>query len=451
MKWLAEHAWVDGAWASQVLLEADASGHWQRVQAQATPLESQGAQPLGTVLPGMTNAHSHAFQRAMAGLAERSDRAQDDFWSWRERMYQVALRIGPDALESVAAWLYAEMLRAGYTQVCEFHYVHRDPQGHAYADPAEMAWALVRAAQRTGMGLTLLPTVYMRQGFGQDSLNDTQRRFRADPDFVLEVQARLAQHAQTHRPGLLHSGVALHSLRAVPLSALRDVDQALPHAPLHIHVAEQDKEVQDCLAHHGHRPIEWLAEQLPLNARWHLVHATHATPEELRALQACGASVVLCPTTEANLGDGRFDWVTALSLGLKGSVGTDSHVNRNWTEELRWLEYVQRLQWQQRNVSLLHQAGETAGQLFNWALDGGAAASGLPLRGLAVGQRADMVELDLSSDALLGVPAAHVLDAWVFSTPSSNVRRVFVGAQAVPDRRAELAPGFVQAMASLLS
>ncbi|MEY2810506.1 MAG: formimidoylglutamate deiminase, partial [Pseudomonadota bacterium] len=283
------------------------------------------------------------------------------------------------------------------------------------------------------------------------SLNDTQRRFRADPDFVLEVQARLAQHAQNHRPGLLHSGVALHSLRAVPLSALRDVDQALPQAPLHIHVAEQDKEVQDCLAHHGRRPIEWLAEQLPLNARWHLVHATHATPQELRLLQQSGATVVLCPTTEANLGDGRFDWVTALSLGLKGSVGTDSHVNRNWTEELRWLEYVQRLQWQQRNVSLLHQAGETAGQLFNWALDGGAAASGLPLRGLAVGQRADMVELDLSSDALLGVPAAHVLDAWVFSTPSSNVRRVFVGAQAVPDRRAELAPGFVQAMASLLS
>jgi formimidoylglutamate deiminase len=314
-----------------------------------------------------------------------------------------------------------------------------------------MAWALVRAAQRTGMGLTLLPTVYMRQGFGQDSLNDTQRRFRADPEFVLEVQARLTQHAQTQRPSLLYSGVALHSLRAVPLSALRDVEQALPHAPLHIHVAEQDKEVQDCLAHHGRRPIAWLAEQLPLNARWHLVHATHATPEELRALQACGASVVLCPTTEANLGDGRFDWVTALSLGLKGSVGTDSHVNRNWTEELRWLEYVQRLQWQQRNVSLLHQVGETAGQLFNWALDGGAAASGLPLRGLAVGQRADMVELDLSSDALLGVPAAHVLDAWVFSTPSSNVRRVFVGAQAVPDRRAELAPGFVQAMASLLS
>jgi formimidoylglutamate deiminase len=403
------------------------------------------------VLPGLTNAHSHAFQRAMAGLAERSDRPQDDFWSWRERMYQVALRIGPEALENVAAWLYAEMLRAGYTQVCEFHYVHHDPQGNAYADPAEMAWALVRAAQRTGIGLTLLPTVYMRQGFGQDGLSNSQRRFRAEPDFVLGIQARLANYARSSATGLLHAGVALHSLRAVPLGALREVETALPQAPLHIHVSEQTKEVEDCLQSHGRRPIEWLAEQVSLNSRWHLVHATHATAHELTLIRDAGASVVLCPTTEANLGDGRFDWAAALSLGVKGSVGTDSHVNRNWTEELRWLEYVQRLHWQQRNVSLQHQAGDTAGRLLSWALEGGAAASGLPLGGLAVGQRADMVELDLGCDALLGLPASHVLDAWVFSTPSSPARRVFVGGQAVPDRRAELAPGFVQAMASLVS
>jgi formimidoylglutamate deiminase len=403
------------------------------------------------VLPGLTNAHSHAFQRAMAGLAERTDRPQDDFWSWRERMYQVALRMGPEALENVAAWLYAEMLRAGYTQVCEFHYVHHDPQGHAYADPAEMAWALVRAAQRTGIGLTLLPTVYMRQGFGQDGLRDSQRRFRADPDFVLGIQSRLTHFAQLNAPGLLYAGVALHSLRAVPPGALHEIEQALPQAPLHIHVSEQTREVQDCLQSHGRRPIEWLAEQVSLNSRWHLVHATHATAHELTLIRDAGASVVLCPTTEANLGDGQFDWSTALSLGVKGSVGTDSHVNRNWTEELRWLEYVQRLHWQQRNVSLQQQAGDTAGRLLSWALEGGAAASGLPLGGLAVGQRADMVELDLGCDALLGLPASHVLDAWVFSTPSSPARRVFVGGQAVPDRRAELAPGFVQAMASLVS
>jgi formimidoylglutamate deiminase len=451
MKWLAEHAWVGGQWAAQVLLQADASGHWTRVQPHATRPECEGAQPLGMVLPGLTNAHSHAFQRAMAGLAERSDRPQDDFWSWRERMYQVALRIGPEALENVAAWLYAEMLRAGYTQVCEFHYVHHDPQGNAYADPAEMAWALVRAAQRTGIGLTLLPTVYMRQGFGQDGLSNSQRRFRAEPDFVLGIQARLANYARSSATGLLHAGVALHSLRAVPLGALREVETALPQAPLHIHVSEQTKEVEDCLQSHGRRPIEWLAEQVSLNSRWHLVHATHATAHELTLIRDAGASVVLCPTTEANLGDGQFDWSTALSLGVKGSVGTDSHVNRNWTEELRWLEYVQRLHWQQRNVSLQQQAGDTAGRLLSWALEGGAAASGLPLGGLAVGQRADMVELDLGCDALLGLPASHVLDAWVFSTPSSPARRVFVGGQAVPDRRAELAPGFVQAMASLVS
>jgi len=310
---------------------------------------------------------------------------------------------------------------------------------------------LVRAAQRTGIGLTLLPTVYMRQGFGQAGLSDSQRRFRADPDFVLDIQSRLAGFARLNAPGLLHAGVALHSLRAVPLGALHEVENALPQAPLHIHVSEQTKEVQDCLQTHGRRPIEWLAEQVSLNSRWHLVHATHATPPELKLIRDAGASVVLCPTTEANLGDGRFDWTTALSLGVKGSVGTDSHVNRNWTEELRWLEYVQRLQWQQRNVSLQHQAGNTAGRLLSWALAGGAAASGLPLGGLAVGQRADMVELDLDCDALLGLPASHVLDAWVFSTPSSPARRIFVGGQAVPDRRAELAPGFVQAMASLVS
>lgn len=451
MKWLADHAWVQGAWASEVLLESDASGHWCRVSPNATPQETQGAEHLGVVLPGLTNAHSHAFQRAMAGMAERSDRPHDDFWSWRERMYQVALRISPEALEQVAAWLYGEMLRGGYTHVCEFHYVHRDPSGQAYADPAEMAWALVRAAQRTGMGLTLLPTVYMRQGFGQSTLNDTQRRFRADADFILSIEERLSQHARRLTTGLFRSGVAIHSLRAVPLNAILAIESALPHSPLHIHVAEQSKEVNDCLAHHQRRPIEWLAEQVPLNERWHLVHATHATPQELASIQQSGATVVICPTTEANLGDGRFDWVTALALGVKGSVGTDSHVNRNWPEELRWLEYVQRLHCQQRNVSLQQQVGATAGCLFNWALHGGAAASGLPLGGLAVGQRADLVELDTECDALLGMPVAHMLDAWVFSTPSSPARRVVVGGQAVPNRRTEWARDFGLAMASLVN
>jgi formimidoylglutamate deiminase len=451
MKWLAERAWIQGAWATQVLLESDANGQWCRIEPHATPQAAAGAERLGVVLPGLTNAHSHAFQRAMAGLAERSDRPQDDFWSWRERMYQVALRISPETLEQVAAWLYAEMLRGGYTHVCEFHYVHRDPQGQPYTDPAEMAWALVRAAQRTGIGLTLLPTVYMRQGFGQDGLSEAQRRFRADADFILSIEERLAQHAKAVTTGVFQSGVALHSLRAVPVHAILQVEQALPQAPLHIHVAEQMKEVQDCLAHHQRRPIDWLADQVPLNARWHLVHATHATPLELTRIQQSGASVVICPTTEGNLGDGRFDWATALSLGVQGSVGTDSHVNRNWPEELRWLEYVQRLHLQQRNVSLQQRPGATAGCLLDWALAGGAAASGLPLGGLTVGQRADLVELDPGCDALLGIPAEHALDAWVFSTPTSPVHRVVVAGQTVPDKRTELAQGFAQAMQQLVA
>ncbi len=451
MKWLAQQAWVNGGWAEHVLLASDASGKWCHIEPNASAQAAEGAERLGCVLPGMTNAHSHAFQRAMAGLAERSDRPQDDFWSWRERMYQVALQISPQALEQVAAWLYAEMLRAGYTHVCEFHYVHRDPQGHPYSDPAEMAWALVRAAERSGIGLTLLPTLYMRQGFGHAHLNASQRRFQADPDFILDLHARLAQHARAAGAGLFHCGVAVHSLRAVPMSSVLTVERALPDVPLHIHISEQAKEVQDCLTHHQRRPIEWLAEQVPLSPRWHLVHATHALPHELTAIRDSGATVVICPTTEANLGDGRFDWPCAQGLGVRGSVGTDSHVNRNWTEELRWLEYAQRLHLQQRNVSLQQQAGATAARLLDWAVAGGAAASGLPLNGIALGQRADMIELDSACDALLGVPAAHVLDAWVFSTPSSPARRVFVGGRAVPDRRNELAPGFVQAMASLVS
>jgi formimidoylglutamate deiminase len=256
----------------------------------------------------LVNAHSHAFQRAIAGLTEHSERSGDDFWSWRDRMYRVALRVSPDHLESIATWLYSEMLRSGYTHVCEFHYLHRNPEGHEYADPAEMTWALVRAAENTGIGLTMLPTLYMNQGFGQPGLNSMQRRFASTPDSILNLQQAILNHAKLNsRQSHLNAGVAIHSLRAVAPAEIIGLTSQSGSAPVHIHIAEQTKELADCLAHTGLRPVEWLLANANLDARWNLVHATHSSASEIQGIQAQQASVVICPTTEANLGDGFFN------------------------------------------------------------------------------------------------------------------------------------------------
>ena len=457
MKWLAQQAWLPGkthgAWVANVLLQADASGCWSAITPSPTPQQAQGASAVGWVIPGMVNAHSHAFQRAMAGLAEHSQRAGDDFWSWRERMYRIALRVEPAQLEAIATWLYAELLDAGYTQVCEFHYLHRAPDGSAYADPTEMTWALVRAAQTVGIGLTVLPTLYMHQGFGQPGLSDMQRRFASTPASVLALRDAVNALARQSRPGApLNAGVALHSLRAVDALALREVASGVNDGPIHIHVAEQMKEVNDCLSHHGQRPIEWLLDHAPLDTRWNLVHATHATHDELKGLAQREASVVICPSTEANLGDGFFEWPQALAQGLRWSLGTDSHINRNWLEELRWLEYGQRLRAQRRNVALDGQQGlgSTAAVLLDNAWRGGAAATGLPLGGLALGQRADWLELDTDSDALAGVPLAQVLDALVFSSPSPTWRRRAVAGREVVSHKHLHRDPFLAVMQAIL-
>ncbi len=429
--WCAQ-AWVDGGWATGVLLEADVQGFWQRVRL-GTDAPQDDTPQLQCAIPGLVNAHSHAFQRTMAGLAERQDpdRPGDDFWGWRERMYQVALRTGPAELEIAAEWLYREMLQAGFTQVCEFHYLHRDPDGQPYADPAEMGLALVRAAERAGIGLTLLPTLYMHRGLGQAGLSEAQRRFASTPDDVLGWQARIQAEAQASgRAHLLNAGVALHSLRAVDGGAMRAVAQGLGQAPLHIHVAEQTREVDDCVQHLGQRPVEWLLDQVGLDARWNLVHATHTLPHELAGMAQSGATAVLCPSTEANLGDGLFDLPSALAHGLNWSIGTDSHVNRHPALELQWLEYGQRLQLRQRNLAARHAGSEsTAAVLFEGALLGGSAASGQALGGFRVGQRADALALDTTSAPLLGMPADHRLDAWVMGQPCLPVAEVWVAGQ----------------------
>ena len=456
-RYLAPLAWVHGAWAKEVLLCVAADGSWHSVVADATPEQQQGATRLtGPVLPGVVNAHSHAFQRAIAGMTEEVGASgnQDNFWSWRDRMYSAAQRITPQQLESIAALLYAELLQAGYTQVCEFHYLHNNLDGKPYANPLEMSLALVRAAQRVGIGITLLPTLYMRSGFDAVGLRADQQRFASTPESIF----RLCEGIQKHSGGdLVSTGLALHSLRAVGQGALQEAATYAKsqQMPIHIHVAEQTAEVADCIALHGLRPVEWLLHHAALDASWNLVHATHTTPAELTGLKASGASVVLCPTTEANLGDGVFDLPAYAAVQGNWSIGSDSHVTRSWQEELRLLEYSQRLALRQRNV-MAAAAGQasSAAALFDAAIAGGQAACGLPVGALAVGTRADFSVIDTSSPALLGVPLEHLLDALVFSSPDARLSDVYVAGQRVvragqvPTWRS-LAAAFTQAMREL--
>ena len=441
----APQAWVDGAWAFDVRLDVAANGTWRAITPQGS---AQGATVLsGPVLPGLVNAHSHAFQRAIAGLTEQGS-GTDDFWSWRDRMYRAALRITPAQLQAIATQLYAELLAGGYTQVCEFHYLHNDVDGRPYADPLEMSLALVRAAQATGIGLTLLPTLYMRSGFGAAGLREDQRRFAGTPDSVL----RIAHAVNAMALPSINAGIALHSLRAVDSGAMAEAAQAAQAAlwPVHIHIAEQVQEVNDCLALHGQRPIEWLLNHAPVDERWNLVHATHTTPQELQGLHASGASVVICPSTEANLGDGVFDYAGWAGQGGRWSIGSDSHVTRRATEELRLLEYSQRLTRRQRNIAAqAGGGGSSAALLLQGAMHGGGAAAGVALGGLATGQRADFCVLDANAPALAGMPAGHVLDAAVFSSPDAALSAVHVGGVAAAPVSPRGQSAFASAMQAL--
>jgi formimidoylglutamate deiminase len=446
-RYIAPAAWVNGSWAQDVLLTAGANGLWSEVLPNVSAELQRDAHRLpGPVLPGLVNAHSHAFQRAIAGLTERSDGSEDNFWHWRDRMYRAANRITPEQLEAIAAFLYSELLHAGYTHVCEFHYLHNNVEGRPYAQPLEMSLALVRAAQRAGVGLTLLPTLYMRSGFAATSLRDDQRRFASTPESVLRMAEAVA-----HQGGHITSGVALHSLRAVDPIALREIAAAAgPEMPVHIHIAEQRREVEDCIADHGQRPVEWLLNKVALDARWNLIHATHCNEAELEGVRNQRASIVLCPSTEANLGDGIFDLPAWMGQSGSWAVGSDSHITRSWQEELRLLEYSQRLGLRQRNVAARAALCESsAAALFQGALEGGSAAAGRPLGGLAPGQRADFMVVDTASSALAGIPQDHLLDAIVFSSPGTGFSEVFVAGRAVPAAEPALRVGFVRAMNEL--
>jgi formimidoylglutamate deiminase len=374
-------------------------------------------------LPGMPNLHSHAFQRGMAGLAEI--RGQDTFWTWREMMYRLALAMSPDDVQAVAGLAYVEMLEAGFTRVGEFHYLHHDRDGRPFRDPAEMAGRIIAAAGETGVGLTLLPVFYAHGGFGGQAPAPSQRRFISDPDTFGHLVEASRRAALAHPGSVI--GVAPHSLRAVTPQELTAILPLAGDGPIHIHAAEQLREVDDCLAWSGRRPVEWLLDQAAADSRWCIVHATHMTPEETGHMAAAGVVAGLCPVTEANLGDGTFNGPHFMSSGGRLGIGTDSNVLVGVADELRQLEYAQRLHGRQRNVMSRGEGASTGRTLYEAAAEGGAAALGAPAAVLAPGAPADIISLDAANPALLERHGDRLLDAWIFAARTSPVDCVWVG------------------------
>jgi formimidoylglutamate deiminase len=425
--WFAEEALLPEGWARDVRIDVDARGDFGSVQANAAV---EGAERLaGPALPGMANVHSHAFQRAMAGLTEVRSAQHDDFWTWRELMYQFVARLTPEDAQAVAQHLYIEMLAQGYTAVAEFHYVHNDANGKPYAEPAEMLLRHLAAARETGIAITLLPVLYASSNFGGRPLQPRQQRFATTPASVLSMLERARAAAG---PSLdVRAGVAPHSLRAVgpeQLSELvagsRSID---PGAPIHIHCAEQAKEVDDCVRWSGKRPVEWLLEHVPVDSRWCVVHATQMTPEETRALAQSGATAGLCPSTEANLGDGIFPLLEYRRAGGRYGIGGDSHVSRDPAEELRLLEYSQRLATRRRNLVTGERTGAVGTTLWLEAAEGGAFALGRAMGAIASGRRADLVVLSPDSADLAARSGDAIANSLIFSGARGVVSDVMVG------------------------
>jgi formimidoylglutamate deiminase len=380
-------------------------------------------------LPGLASLHSHAFQRGMAGLAELRGSSTDTFWTWRETMYRFALAMTPDDVAAVATLLYVEMLEQGFTRVGEFHYLHHDCDGSPYADLAEMAARIAQASEASGIGLTLLPSFYAHGSFGGAAPHAGQRRFICSVD---QFAALLAASRQAIRklPGA-NIGIAPHSLRAVTPDELAAIIPLAEGGPVHIHAAEQVKEVEDCLAWSGRRPVQWLLEHVPVDQRWCLIHTTHTTHEEVGAFARTGAVAGLCPVTEASLGDGIFPAREFLDAGGRFGVGTDSNVLVGVVDELRQLEYGQRLRHHERNV-LSGGAGASTGRtLFDHALAGGARALAQTTVGLASGARADIVSLDAAHPSLAGRSHDAVIDGWIFAAGSGAVDCVWAGGDKV--------------------
>lgn len=444
-------ALLDTGWVDHVRFGI-AAGRIVRIDVGVEPTPQDERHTVA--LPGVPNLHSHAFQRAMAGLTESAGPSADSFWTWRNLMYRFVERLGPEELEAISAFAFAEMLEAGFTRVGEFHYLHHDRDGTAYSDLGELAARVAAAAHDTGIGLTLLPVFYAHSNFSGMPPGDGQRRFITDlPQFarLLEASRGAVQALDAARVG-----VAPHSLRAVTPQELAALVALAPDAPLHLHIAEQVKEVNDCIAWCGRRPVEWLLDHHPVDERWCLVHATHVNAEEAHRLAASAAVAGLCPITEANLGDGIFPVPEYLNAGGTFGIGTDSNVLVSAAEELRVLEYAQRLAHRRRNV-LAHGGGHSTGRhLLEAVVAGGAQALGCNGRGLAAGADADIVSLDSEHASLASRRGDALLDSWIFAARSPAVdcvwrygRKVVSGGRHV--RRDAITARYRRALAGLLA
>jgi formimidoylglutamate deiminase len=418
----ARQAWLEHGWVENVRLHWNASGDLTQIESNV--LASQSDQVEQIVIPGMVNLHSHAFQRAIAGMTEIAGEGPDSFWTWRDLMYRFALAINPDQIQAIAAQLYSECLRHGYTSVCEFHYLHRSPNGAFYDNMAETALQIFAAAQDTGIGLTMLPVLYSYADFNAQPLRHEQRRFSTDAGQIL----KLVELLEPYRNGQTEVGVAPHSLRAASTGQIAELVKALgPHRPIHIHIAEQQKEVDSCIAFSGRRPVELLFETQEINQRWCLVHATHLTAQEVSQIAQSKSIAGICTSTEGNLGDGFFPLADFIAQDGRFGIGSDSHVSQSPIEELRWLEYGQRLGAQRRNIASVSGQRHVGDFLWRASLQGGAQASGRKVGQLAVGHRADLLVLDAEHPNLSGVAPGDILNSWIFSGNDNLVRDVLAG------------------------
>ncbi len=446
-----ERALLPDGWANDVGVEITGNGDIESVVVGDVATEVIP----GCLLPGIANLHSHAHQRAMAGLAEQAGRADDSFWTWREVMYRHLERIQPRQLHAIASQLYLEMLKVGYTRVAEFQYLHHQSDGSHYDDIAEMSLQTLAAAREVGIGITNLPVHYQFGGFGERAAGDQQRRFIVDPEHFLQIVDALMR--ESRGDANIVTGIAAHSLRAVSRDSLDDVLDEFANRvslPVHIHIAEQIREVDDCIAWSGARPVEYLYDNFAVDERWCLVHATHMNASETRRVAASGAVAGLCPTTEANLGDGLFNGRDFVEAGGRYGLGSDSQISISPVEEMRWLEYGQRLAQRGRNLMAEGPGSSTGRTIFESVLAGGAQACGHNSGKIETGARADFIVLDTGHPLLCERGGDALLDSWIFSGNENPVREVYVGGrQVIRDGHhpleAQIESGFKQTLKAL--
>ncbi|MBV1909253.1 MAG: formimidoylglutamate deiminase [Kangiellaceae bacterium] len=437
-KLYAENVLIGSQWKSDITLSLDASGYIESIVKGKISGSTIIKEP---VIPGMPNCHSHAFQRAFAGYSEyrnfdaHGQPAKDSFWSWRDIMYRLVAKMAPQDLNAIATFLYVEMLKAGYTSVAEFHYLHHQAGGGTYNDPAEMSHQIILAAQGAGIGLTHLPVLYSYAGFGELAPSAAQGRFIHGTEQYLRLIEAL--HKEYHADANFKLGIAPHSLRAVSdnqldeiVSNIRSIDS---RAPIHIHIAEQIQEVEDCKSFYGSRPVEWLLNNHDLDQHWCLIHATHLSKSEQNNLSMSQAVAGICPTTEANLGDGIFPTQAFLAEGGNFAIGSDSHIAINVADEIRLLEYAQRLITHQRSVLTTIGMPSVGQYLYAKAAKDGAAAISQDVGEIAVGKRADLVVLDLENPSLYNKVGSQYLDAAIFACNQLPVKDVYVAGKKVID------------------